>query len=630
MFPEAKILKVDLTTRSISTDMLSADLYRQYPGGSALALYYLLKEMKPGVDALSEDNVLVFSVSPLTGLPISGQSRMVISAKSPLTGGIGDSQSGGYFAKELKCNGWDAIVFKGQAPSPVYLFIDGEDVELRSAEKIWGKITGEAEDTIKAEIGKDDVEVAQIGPAGENLVRFACVLNMCNRANGRTGMGAVMGSKKLKAVVVKKKRARKAADPELLGTLTRDFKERLEAAEVVNLFHIHGTACDLLVSHEDGFLPSRNYSTGHFPEAAINLDGETMTKTILKSRDTCFGCAVRCKRVVHIPGKADPRYGGPEYETVMTMGAYCGISSLENTAVSNQLCNMYGLDTISCGATIAFAMDCYENNLIDKNDTGGIELTFGNEEAVNTLIPLIAARQGFGDVLAEGSRLAAKKIGKKAERFVMAVKGNEIPAHMPQYKPALGILYSVNSFGADHESCEHDPSLTMPEDSMDMVRLGQLGLWKRYDDSFTLDDEKVRFALLTQQFYAACDTLCLCLFCWGPAWQLYGPQELVTLCKAGIGWKTSVYELMKIGERRLNLLRVFNAREGFTKKDDQLPDRLYQPLPDGPAKGKSINRADLERAKELYYQMAGWSSESGNPTRRKLKELSLGWLEEYV
>ena len=377
-----------------------------------------------------------------------------------------------------------------------------------------------------------------------------------------------------------------------------------------------------------GFLPTKNISTGWFPEGAEKITGAAMTETILIDRDTCYACPVRCKRVVEVPGKVYPRYGGPEYETCATMGSYCGVTSLESIALSNQLCNMYGLDTISCGATISFAMECFEKGLLTKEDTGGIDLSFGNAEAVPEMVKMIAERKGLGDLLAEGSLRASREIGKGAEKLSMTVKGNEIPAHMPQYKPSVGLIYAVNPFGADHQSSEHDPMVTMPPDSQERRWLAELGLWKGYPDQFSLDDEKVRFAYYTQRFYSILDTLCLCQFVWGPAWQLYGPSDIVTLCRSGIGWETSLFELMLAGERRINMMRFFNYREGFTREDDRLPQRFFDPLPEGPGKGVHLDRARFEEAVDLYYAFAGWDKKTGAPTPERLKMLSLGWLVE--
>lgn len=626
LFPDARILEVDLSNRSVTTKVLPGETYRLYPGGSALGVYLLLKGMKPGIDPLSEENMLVFTVSALTGLPISGISRLTVTAKSPLTGTVGDSQSGGFFPSYLKSNGWDAVVFYGKASTPVYLFIDGDKAEIRDAHAIWGKVTGEAEEIIKEDLGRKDVEIAQIGPAGEKLVRFACIINMCNRANGRNGMGAVMGSKNLKALVVRKTKAAEAYDKERFRELAAGVKQRLEENATVAGLGRYGTDGDLAGFHSEGFLPTKNWTSGYFPEGAEKITGTTMYETILKERDTCFACAVRCKRVVEVPGVIDPLYGGPEYETCATFGSYCGVSDLETIALANQLCNMYGLDTISCGATIAFAMECYEKGLINDTDTNGIELRFGNSNVVPAMVGKIAKREGFGDLLAEGSLRAARAIGPEAVNLSISVKGQELPAHMPQFKPSVGLVYAVNPFGADHQSSEHDVFLVMPPDSRERQRLAQIGIWKGYDNPFVLDNEKVRFALESQKYFSVLDTLCLCQFVWGPAWELYGPDDMVDLCRYGIGWDTSLHELMLAGERRINMMRFFNAREGFDKKDDRLPDRLFEPFKDGPSKGISLNRDMFESAKEAYYQLAGWDRNTGNPTEVSLKRLSLDWL----
>lgn len=625
-FPYARILKVDLTKGEIKIDILPGDIYRLYPGGSSLGLYLSLNEMKSGIEAFSPENTLVFSVSALTGLPISGISRLNVTAKSPLTGTIGDSQAGGFFPAHLKANGYDAIVFIGKSEKPVYLFIDGDKFELRSAENIWGKITGDSEDIIRKELRRDDVEIAQIGPGGENLVKYACIINMCNRANGRNGMGAVMGSKNLKAVVVAKSKPLKPYNSEKFMELAKSVNQRLKENSTVSGLGQYGTDGDLEGFSNEGFLVTRNWTSGFFPEGAEKLTGATMYETILKERDTCFACAVRCKRVVEVPGLVDPLYGGPEYETVGTFGSYCGVTSLEYVSLANQLCNMYGVDTISCGATIAFAMECFEKGLLDEEACDGIKLKFGNAEALPTLIEKIAMRQGIGDLLAEGSYRAAEKIGKEAVSLTVTVKKQELPAHMPQFKPAVGLIYAVNPFGADHQSSEHDPFLVMPPDSRERTRLAKIGIHKGYEDNFTMDDEKVRFALDTQKYFSILDTLCLCQFVWGPSWELFGPDEMVELCKYGLGWDTSLFELMQVGERRINMMRYFNSKEGFTKEDDQLPEKMFIPLKGGPSDGVVLDKDSHEKAKELYYELAGWDKVNGNPTDATMKKLSLQWL----
>lgn len=627
VFPDATILEVNLTEGTISTRTLPGDIYRLYPGGSTLGLYLALQEMEPNVDPLAPENLLIFSVSVLTGLPISGQSRLVITTKSPLTGTIGDSQSGGFFPAHLKINGYDAIVFRGKAEKPVYLYIDGDQVSLRDATGAWGKVTGEAEKILKEDLQDENVEIAQIGPAGENLVKYASVMNMSNRANGRNGTGAVMGSKHLKAVVVKKGKARKAADQENFRKLTGNVRDRIKENEGIEALGLFGTDGELNGTNRDGFLPTRNFSSGHFFEKAKKITGTTMAKTILKERDTCFACAIRCKRVVEVEGKVDPFYGGPEYETCATFGSYCGNDSLEDIAIANQYCNMYGVDTISCGATIAFAMECFEKGLLTTEETDGMVLAFGDGSVFRELIEKISLRQGFGDLLAEGSYRMAEKLGPEAIPLSITVKKQELPAHMPQYKPAVGLMYAVNNFGADHQSCEHDPFLTMPSDAKEQVWLSMLGINLMYDDQFALDNDKVRFATAGQRFYSMMDTLCLCQFAWGPAWQLYGPADLLEACSAGIGWDTSIDELMEIGERRINMMRWFNVQAGFTASDDRLPDRIFEPLPEGPSEGHQMNREEFEKARSTYYEMMGWDQE-GRPLEATLRRLSLEWLLE--
>jgi aldehyde:ferredoxin oxidoreductase len=435
-----------------------------------------------------------------------------------------------------------------------------------------------------------------------------------------------MGSKNLKAVVVKKAKAVKAFDQDSFRKLAVSVKQRLEENQTVAGLGKYGTDGDLEGFSNEGFLPTRNWTSGYFPEGAVKTTGVTMYETILKERDTCFGCAVRCKRVVEIPGVVDPLYGGPEYETCATFGSYCGVTELETIALSNQLCNMYGLDTISCGATIAFAMECYEKGLVNETVTQGLKLGFGNCSAVPVLVEKIAKREGFGDLLAEGSLRAAQEIGEEAVGFSISVKGQELPAHMPQYKPSVGLVYAVNPFGADHQSSEHDVFLALPPDSRERQRLAQLGLWKGYDNPFELDDEKVRFALESQRYFSILDTLCLCQFVWGPSWELYGPDDMVNLCRSGIGWDTSLHELMQIGERRINMMRFFNEREGFSRKDDKLPERLYEPFGEGPSEGICLDKAAFEGAVEAYYDLAGWDRNTGNPTEAVLRRLSLGWL----
>ena len=620
-----KVLHVDLTDGSIEVEEPEESFYRRYMGGSALGAYYLWQYAPVGADPLGPENVLVFALSALTGAPISGQSRLTTVAKSPLTGAIGDAQAGGFFPAQLKFAGYDAIVVRGRAPRPVYLWIDNDAVTLRPAGHLWGKVTGDAERMIREELGDQKIEVLQIGPAGEKLVRFAAIMNMSNRANGRTGMGAVMGSKNFKAIAVRGDARPALADRQGLIALARQGASGFEESGVYGL-GVLGTAGDLAGLQESGMLPSHHWRSGVF-DGWQAIDGRAMSETILKRRDSCYACTVRCKRVVEVDDPqfpADPHYGGPEYETLACFGSYCDIDNLKAIAHANQLCNMYGMDTISCGATIAWAMDCYEAGILTGADTGGLPIQFGDAAMMVRLVEMIGRREGIGDLLAEGSVRAAERIGRGAAERVAAVKGMELPAHTARIKRSLSLIYGVNPFGADHQSSEHDPSYGLyPE------RMSRIGLTAPQPVE-AMNEEKVRFALRTQLLYSCLDSVNLCQFVFGPAWQLYGPDELVQAVQQITGWNVTLEELMQVGARRLNLLRAFNAREGIGREQDTLPKKLQQALVGGPTAGHSVPLEEFERAKDWYYEQVGWDPETGTPTRATLEALELGWVADAL
>ena len=628
------ILHVDLTKGTLTTENPPESFYRKYLGGSAMGMYYILRDLKPGADPLGPDNMLTLMLSPLTGAPISGQSRMTANAKSPLVDGIGDSQCGGFFPAEMKFAGFDGIVVKGKSSKPVYLWLhDGGAgqppvAELRDAAHLWGKTTTEVDVILKKELGDDKIEIAQSGPAGEKLVRLAAIINMGNRANGRTGMGAVMGSKNLKAVVVRGKSKRlPTANAKVINELARVGANILDSNADVKGLQEHGTASVVSFQNATGTLPTRNYNEGQF-EDFEPISGEVMTETILKERDTCYACTVRCKRVVETQWNGMPverKHGGPEYETLSTFGSYCGVKDLDAVAYANKICNDYGLDTIGTGATIAWAMECFENGVLNEREVG-FPLKFGDAAAMVRATEMIARREGFGNVLAEGSRRAADRI-EAGHDYLITVKGAEAPAHMPQAKRSLGLIYAVNPFGADHQSSEHDPMVEEGASDLYMGRLKLLG----FDHTLaprSLDADKVRYALKTQQFYSFLDTADLCQFVWGPAWTLYGPQESVDMVRAVTGWNDfSLDELMTVGERRLNMLRAFNAREGIDRKADKLPKKFFKALAGtGPTANVALTVEEMERAQDMYYEMSGWDKKTGNPTHATLERLELGWV----
>jgi len=632
-----KILHVNLSSGALTVETPPEAFYRAYLGGSAMGTYYILKHMPAGADPLGPDNVLTIFTGVTTGASVSGQSRVNLNAKSPISGGIGDSQGGGFFPAELKFSGFDGIVVRGKSPQPVYLWLHDGQAELRDASALTGKLTAEAEALLKRELGDEKIEVLQHGPAAEKGVLFSSALSMASRNNGRTGMGLVMASKNLRAVAARGAAKPAVADPKALAALNRQGPKLLpENPDMAGLAK-YGTASVVNPQHSMGTLPTRNYNQGAF-EFAEEISGEKLYDEYLRGaaqgkqdklgRDTCYACVVRCKRVVELEGRlpVQPEYGGPEYETIGAFGSYCGVRDLAAISRANQICNEYGVDTIAAGATIAFAMECCEKGILTREETGGLDLKFGNAEAMlAALEQIVTGSSDFGRLLGQGSERAAQAIGRGADECLITVKGAEAPAHMPQAKRSLALIYAVNPFGADHQSSEHDWMIEEGIASeLYMNRLALLGLEKPLEP-LSLGAEKVKFAYRTEVFYSMLDSVELCQFVWGPAWTLYGPAETVQLLKAVTGWEMTVDELLTIGERRLNLMRVFNAREGFNRKQDKLPKKFFRALQgEGPTAGTALSHEEVESALDEYYRLAGWSSD-GKPTAATLEKLDLAW-----
>ncbi|MGZ9164444.1 MAG: aldehyde ferredoxin oxidoreductase family protein [Anaerolineales bacterium] len=627
-----KILHVDLTKGALTVEEPNEAFYRKYMGGSAMGMYYILREMPKGADPVGPDNVLTLMTGVTTGAAISGQSRINANAKSPISGGIGDSQGGGFFPAEMKFAGIDGIVIKGKSEKPVYLTVIDGRAELQDAAHLLGKKTGEVDEILKDELGDQKIEILQHGPAAEKGVIFSSLVSMSNRNNGRTGMGLVMASKNLKAVVVRGRKKPSIADGKALIALNKTGPKILPDNPDMPGLAAEGTATVVLFQNTTGTLPTRNYNEGQF-EYCEDISGARMVETILKERDTCYACVVRCKRVVEIKEgayKVDPKYGGPEYETLGTFGSYCGVNDMHAIAMANQICNEYAVDTIAAGATIAFAMECFENDVITTEQTGGLQLKFGDADAMLKALDLTVNAEGeFGRTLSQGSERAAKVWGNGADEYLITVKGAEAPAHMPHAKRSLGLIYAVNPFGADHQSSEHDPYYEEGVADLNLNRLKLIGL-----DSpqalYSLGPEKVRFAYLTEVFYSMLDSVELCQFVFGPAWTLYGPAETVEMVRAVTGWDVTVDELMAVGERRLNLFRTFNAREGLDRNADKLPKKFFKALGGtGPTAGIALTHAEIESAKDEYYKLAGWTN-NGVPTKDALAKLDIEWAAEYL
>lgn len=616
-----QMLHFDLTNEVVRIEKPDSVFYRKYVGGSLMGSYYVYKGVPAGIDAFSPENVLVFATSPTTGAPVSGASRFNVTALSPLTGTLGDSQGGGFWGAELKFAGFDCVVITGRAEKPVYISVVDGECSIKDAQHLWGKNSGETVSQIKDEMGDKRVRVATIGQAGENLVRYACITNELKHYCGRNGLGAVMGSKNLKAIAVRGTKAPEMADPEAVREIARRGSRQVDEHPQASTLKKYGTAIVVSAQQQVGGLPTRNWTSGVF-EGAEKISGVALKDTVLQKNEACWACAVRCKRVVaaEIPYHVDPAYGGPEYESLSSLGSYLEIDDLVTVCKANELCNKYTMDTISLGGTVAFAMECFEKGLLTTEDTHGIELTFGNGEALIQIIEKIAHREGIGNLLAEGSARAAVEIGRGAEELAIHVKGQELPAHMPEVKASLALSYASNPFGADHMSSAHDPFLEADPMSKDMASIG----FDQQQPSRALNSSKARLYAVTQQLISLLDTLELCQFCFGIDC-LYSVDDIVSLVRATAGWDTDLQELMEVGERRINLMRAFNAREGFSRKDDVLPQRLYQPLAGGPSDGNKIDPKEFELALDEYYRLMGWDND-GCPTKAKLEELGLEWV----
>ena len=624
----SRLLRVDLTAGNITTETIPDDFYRLYPGGKALAGYYLLREMPPHVEPFAPENVMVFANGLLTGSPVATATRYVVSARSPLTGAYGESEAGGFWGPELKMAGFEAIIVTGRAPAPVYLWIQDGQAEIRSAEHLWGRDPDEVQTTIRGELGDDKIRVLQIGIAGENRVLFAGITNDLRHFNGRNGMGAVMGSKNLRAIAVRgKQRYLSIADqPEALGALGKKLAAAVPKSPQAWDLQVRGTPGLVEPLNAGGILPTRNFRQGAF-ENVDAVKWEAYEKELLTARRSCYACAVRCKREVAVDGRVSP-YGGPEYETVGAFGPNCGVDDLQAIARANELCNRFMVDTISCGATIAFAMECFEHGLLTLEDTGGLDLRFGNAEAMLTMIERIARRSDrLGDLLAQGSRRAAEVIGGDSHVFAMQVKGQELAMHEPRGKYNVGIGYAISEIGADHLVVPHDPTLANAE-SITFKKAIPLGI-RSAQPVRALNDEKMEQFFILERWISFEKVIGFCFF--GPAPRSFiDPEDVIGAVNAASGWEMSIEEALEIGERGTNLARVFNAREGFTRKDDTLPERLFQPLEAGALTGQAYPRAEFEQALTSLYGIKGWDPEQGVPTRQRLEALQLGWAADLM
>jgi aldehyde:ferredoxin oxidoreductase len=602
-----KILSVDLSRKEVSIRKLPEEMCREYIGGKGFGAKILFEEMEPKADPYHSTNLLIFATGPVNGLMLSGAAKLCAVFKSPLTGVWGESQCGGYFAPQLKRAGYDIVIIQGKSRTPVYITIEDENVEIRDAAHLWGKDTFETEDIIKKDHG-ENFQVLSIGPAGENLVRYACITHARGRQFGRCGAGAVMGSKRLKAFAVHGIGSIEVAKPDELDAFRRELNEKIK--ERLKSLTEYGTPAIMALTNITGTLPTRYWTQGEF-EGFEKINAEAIKKKLVERSKACFACTVACgkiSKVVKVPYVLplgsfavieEAEVEGPEYETLFALGSLCGNDNLESVVKANEICDRLGLDTISAGNVIAFAMECYEKGIITKENTGGIELAFGNYEAIITALRKIAYREGFGKILAEGVKRASEIIGKGSQKFAVHVKGLEPPGYDPRGLKGVALAYAVSCRGACHlRHLAYRPNLTGSH-PFGEGRIDRLS----YDGQAEMVKEQ-------EDFYTLIDSMVLCKFVCLPT---IGPilwDELTKLYSIITGIEVGRMELVTVAERINNLVRAFNLREGISRGDDTLPERFMKE----PLKGQVVRKEKLNEMLNQYYKLRRWNggSKAGN------------------
>ncbi|MCL6577801.1 MAG: aldehyde ferredoxin oxidoreductase family protein [Candidatus Bathyarchaeota archaeon] len=607
-----RILHVDLTTGKTHVEPLNEEYAKKYIGGIGLGMRLWLDHSKPGVEPLSPENPLILTTGPISGTvwPTGGNGHAFVS-KSPQSYGVGEAKSHGSFGTELKRAGYDAVIFKGKAEKPVYVWIDDDSVQLLDASHLMGKSPADTEDAIREELGDYYIRVAAIGLAGEKLVKIACIINDKTRAAGRTGMGAVMGSKNLKAIAVRGTRDITVAKPEEFMEYVKEFHERMKGP-ATQKYRTLGTPENVLVHNALHCMPTRNYNNATF-EGAERVSGEALNDRYVAKVIGCSSCAMRCE---HICVVAEGPYKGTmtrmEYEPLWALGPYCGIDRLDAIIKGMDLCNYYGMDSISAGVIVGFAMDCYEKGILTEKDMDGIDAKFGNHEALVKLLEKMGKREGIGDTLAEGVKVAAEKIGNGAEKLALHIKGVEVTGYDLRCLKTAALGFAVSFRGADHN--RHGAYAFDVKGKVNRLKAekGRGKLVKDMEDMYTLIDSFI-----------------VCKFSRGTYYKEL--EDMTKLYNLVTGAEMTTQEMKMAGERINNLARVFNVREGLGRKDDGLPWKVMnQPITDeGPSKGAYVTQEELDLLLDDYYEARGWTRE-GVPTVAKLKELGMDDLIHIV
>jgi len=603
-----KIGRIDLSEGNISVEELDREITQKYLGGKAMGAYLLLRNLQPQTHPYDPNNLLIFITGPLSGTTFPAASRSAVITRSPMTGTFLDSYCGGFFGPHLKRAGFDALVIVGKAKKPAYILADDGRITIKEADHLWGLSTSKTDERLQVECKKAEgerISVAAIGPAGEKLVRFANIVND-RRCYGRGGAGAVMGSKNLKAVVLKGDQSPELADKAGFKEVVSRSRHKIAQHPLTGkkgVFPKVGTMMTLDLTQETGTLPTRNWQE-NTSEHAAGINAQAFVKHIVRPR-TCYACPIGCSRETRAM-KSGVEYvaQGPEYETMYAFGSSCDIKEAEVIIAADQLCTDYGLDTISCGVVIGFAMECFEKGLITDKDTGGIDLSFGYGDALIEFVHLIGRREGAGQLLAEGVKRASEKINGSSE-FAVHVKGLELPGYDPRGMKGQALTYAVSDRGGCH----------LRSNTLRTELIGVPRLYDRY-----AYDEKAEMVRELQLNYATYNCVIACLFgTFALSVEDYA-QALLSL----MDWSITAEELWMIGERALNLTRLFNVREGFTRRDDTLPPRLFSlAATRGPSKGQVVDKDAFEKMLEEYYQCMGWDKLTGIPTASKLKQLGI-------
>jgi aldehyde:ferredoxin oxidoreductase len=602
-----KVGWVDLTEGTTRIDDLDEGMARKYIGGKAMGAYMLLRHLAPKTPPYDPANILIFITGPLSGTNFPAASRSAVITRSPMTGTFLDSYCGGFFGPHLKRAGIDALVITGKAQKPVYILVDEGKITLEKADQVWGLSTFDTEAHLVNEHRKEKgerISVASIGPAGEKKVRFANIVND-RRCYGRGGAGAVMGSKNLKAIVLRGNQRPEMTDEAAFKEVAGRSRKKTAAHPLTGKeghFPRVGTMMTLDLTNETGTLPTRNWQENTSEHAEV-INADAFVKHIIRPK-TCYACPIGCSRE-STATKSGVEYTteGPEYETMYAFGPNCEIKEPEVVIAADKLCTDYGLDTISCGVVVGFAMECFEAGLLSSEETAGSDLSFGNGEALIDLIHLIGKREGLGQILAEGVKRASEKINGSSE-FAMHVKGLELPGYDPRGMKGQALTYAVSDRGGCH----------LRSNTLRTEIIGKPRAYDRY-----VYEEKAEMIRELQLNYATYNCLIACVF----GTFALGGEDYAEALSTIMDWSVTAQEIRLIGERALNLTRLFNIREGFTRRDDTLPQRLFnQPATRGPSKGQVVDKAAFEKMLDEYYQCMGWDN-NGVPTEEKLKELGI-------